>query len=337
MRRLVFVTQHVDPTHPALAATVPMIAALARRVDEVVAVGFSARPEALPENVRFRSFEAPLKPLSGLRFAGILARELRAARGSRVAVLAHMCPIYAVLAAPLARPRGVPVVLWYTHWRATPTLRLAERAATAVVSVDARSFPLASSKVRAIGHGIDLAEFPCRPAPRHDRLRLLALGRTSPAKGLPIVVEAARLAGVSLEVRGPSLTPEERAHRAELERLGVAVEQPVPRDEVPALLARADALVNNMRSGAPDKVVYEAAASCVPVFASNEVFDGLLPEELRFSRDRPEELAARLEAFAALPAEERERLGRELRDRVAREHSVESWAEGVLQAAGLAP
>jgi len=332
VRRLVFVTQHVDPGHPALAATVPMIAALARRVDEVVVMGFSARPESLPENARFHSFEAPLKPLRGLRFAGVLARELHAAR---VAVLAHMCPIYAVLAAPLARPRGIPVLLWYTHWRATQTLRLAARASTAVLSVDARSFPLPSPKVRAIGHGIDVEEFPCRSAPRHDGLRLLALGRTSRAKGLPVVAEAARLAGATLEVRGPSLTPEERSHRAELERLGVSVEAPVPRAEVPALFAQVDALVNNMRAGAPDKVVYEAAASCTPVFASNPVFDRLLPEELRFNRDRPEELAARLEAFAALPVEERERLGRRLRERVEREHSVDSWADRVVQAARL--
>ena len=35
----------------------------------------------------------------------------------------------------------------------------------------------------------------------------------------------------------------------------------MPRGEVPGLLADADALVNNMRAGATDKVVYEAAAT----------------------------------------------------------------------------
>jgi glycosyltransferase involved in cell wall biosynthesis len=331
--RLVFVTQRVDPSHPALAATIPKIRALAARVDEVVVLALGAVEADLPRNCSVRLFGAPTRVGRGLRFAPAVARSLRGP--GPVALLAHMAPIYAVLAAPLARPRGIPVLLWYTHWRATRTLRLAARASTVILSVDARSFPLPSRKVRAIGHGIYLAEFPCRPAPRHDGLRLLALGRTSPAKGLPVVVEAARLAGATLEVRGPSLTREERSHRAELERLGVSVEEAVPRGQVPALFARADALVNNMRSGAPDKVVYEAAASCVPVFASNPVFDRLLPEELRFTRDRPEELAARLEAFAALPVEERERLGRGLRERVEREHSVDSWADRVVQAARL--
>ena len=84
---------------------------------------------------------------------------------------------------------------------------------------------------------------------------------------------------------GPALNAEERRCRAGLERLTeelgvgrrVSLEGPVPRSRVPALLARADALVNNMRMGAPDKVVYEAAATCLPVFASNPIFEDLLP------------------------------------------------------------
>ena len=78
-----------------------------------------------------------------------------------------------------------------------------------------------------------------------------------------------------------------------------------------------------MRAGAPDKVVYEAAASCVPVLASNPLFDDLLPDELRFERDDVEGLAERLRTL------ERRRRP-ELRERVARDHSVEHWADGIL-------
>ena len=44
----------------------------------------------------------------------------------------------------------------------------------------------------------------------------------------------------------------------------MTIGDPVPRAEIPALFATHDALVNNMRAGAPDKVVYEAAAACLP-------------------------------------------------------------------------
>ena len=97
----------------------------------------------------------------------------------------------------------------------------------------------------------------------------------------------------------------------------------MPRAEIPALFARSHVLVNNMRAGAPDKVVYEAAASCVPVLASNPVFDDLLPEELRFDRSDPESLAERLRAFDR-------RRRPELRGIVAARHSVEHWADALL-------
>src|SRR5580765_3198976 len=111
MRRLVFVTQQVDPAHPALAATVPKLRALAERVDEVVVLADGAVGEVLPENTRVRLFRDRRKVGRGVRFETALARELTP---RPIGVVAHMCPIYAVLAAPLARPIGVPVVLWYT-------------------------------------------------------------------------------------------------------------------------------------------------------------------------------------------------------------------------------
>ena len=341
--KLVFVTQQVDPAHPALAATIPKIRALAGRVDEVVVLADGAVPGVLPPNCRVRTFRAGHRAGRGLRFETALLRELPGLRGG--AVVAHMCPIYAVLAVPLVRPLGVPLVLWFTHWRASRLLQAAERLSTAVVSVDERSFPLPSRKLRAIGHGIDPGEFACGPAKPREGLRLLALGRYSPAKGLETVLRAVAEAedGVTLDVHGPTLSEQEQAHRAELVRLAgelgldgrVELGETVPRTDVPALFAAHDALVNNMRAGAPDKVVYEAAASCLPVLASNPVFDSLLDPAQRFERDDPAGLAGRIRELRALSAEERSALGRRLRERVEAGHSVESWAAGVLAAAGL--
>jgi glycosyltransferase involved in cell wall biosynthesis len=330
MRRIVFVTQRVDPAHPTLAATVAKLRALAARVDEVVVLALGAEPGLLPDNCRIRLFGAAAKPARFARYEALLAAELRR-RPERF--VAHMAPVYAVLAAPLARAYGVRTLLWYTHWRRTATLRLAERLVDRVVSVDRRSFPIETDKVVGIGHGIDLDEFPCATRDGGG-LRALALGRTSPTKGLEIVIRAvAQVEGATLTICGPSLTPDERRHRAELERLAaglpVTIRDAIPRAEVPALFAAADLLVNNMLPGAADKVVYEAAASCLPVLASNPSFAELIEP---FPRDDADELARRLRAFAVLPSEERAQIGRELRDKVAARHSVDSWAEGVLAA-----
>jgi glycosyltransferase involved in cell wall biosynthesis len=282
----------------------------------------------------------------GARFARSLEAELLR-RPKPAAVVAHMCPIYAVLAAPLARPLGVRVLLWYTHWSVSRTLRAAERVSQVVLTVDRRTFPLPSEKVRAIGHGIDLAEFGCPDGGgSREGLRAVALGRYSAAKGLDVVLRGLRLAldeglDARLEVYGPALNAGERAHRAELEGLvrelelerRVKLGHAVLRAEVPGVLARADVLVNNMRAGATDKVVYEACASCVPAIASNPAFDTLLDPELRFEREDARGFADRLLAYGRLPEEERLRLGEALRKRVEASHSVESWADAVLAAA----
>jgi glycosyltransferase involved in cell wall biosynthesis len=339
VRRLLFVTQQLDPEHPALAATVSKVAALAAHVDEIVVLADGIVPGALPANARAHSFRSATKVGRGVRFEAALARELRP---RPVAVVAHMCSIYAVLAAPLVRPLGIPLLLWFTHWKRNVVLRAAEAVSTDVLSVDRRTLPIESAKLVPIGHGIDVAGFPCVERPERPGLRAVVLGRTSPAKGIDHVVRAverARRDGVyvELDVYGPSTTPEERAHRRELELLagdGVRVHAEIRPAAVPAALAAADCLVNNMRPGAADKVVYEAAASCLPVLASNPAFDDLLGGlELDFPRGDETALAARLARLAALPAAARAELGRTLRERALARHSVDAWARRLLEVA----
>lgn len=326
-RRLVFATQVVDPDDPLLGATVPKLRALAAELDELVVLADRAVEGALPANCRIHVFGAGSVAGRARRFLWQLERELAA---RPVGVVAHMVPRYAILASPLTRPRRIPLLLWFTHWKASGTLRLAERLSTAVLSVDRRSFPLPSDKVVGIGHGIDTDAFAPVRRPPALPLKVVALGRTSPAKGYETIARAASLAGVELEIRGASVTVEEHAERARLEALGIVVLPPVPFGEVPALLGAKDVLVDNMREGALDKVVYEAAATGMPVLASNSGFDDVLPAELRFGREDPAGLA---ECLRRLEVVDRNELGRELRVRVEERHSARHWARALLDVA----
>ena len=324
--RLVFVTQSADPAHPVLGATLAKIRALAERCDEVVVLADSVDESALPDNVRARSFAAPTQVRRGARYVAALAPELA---DRPVAVVAHMAPIYALLAAPLTKPMRVPLLLWFTQQAAGNTLRNAERVVDMVLTVDRRSVPLESHKVRAIGHGIDLAALPCVPERRPPLRRLLGLGRYAPVKGWETVIRALdELPDATLTIHGPQLTDADREHRLELERIAgdrVVLGDDVPYAQVPQLLGLADAVVNATHGNSADKVVYEAAAACLPVFAASPVFDTLLPETLRFTDAAS--LAARIRDYDG-------GAGRSLREAVEAQHTVGHWAERVLEAAG---
>ena len=338
--KLVFVTQELDPAHGALAQSLDLVDALSRRVDELAVVTRALRAD-VPANVRAAEFDAPTQLRRGVAFERALIPSMRGAD----AVFVHMVPQFALLAAPAAKLRRLPLLLWYTHWNAGRPLRLALPLVDAVVSVDQSSFPLSTPKLHGIGHAIDVDRFSASPPAPHDGpLRLLALGRTARWKGLATLLDALALVeqDVRLEIRGPSLTDDESAHREELvrrireEELPAEVLEPVARDAVPALLARADVVVspNEPRAGSTlDKAVFEAAACARPVISTNSAFGPLLANAgvpLLAPPNDARGLADAIAAVAAAGTTARARAGTVLRERVVAGHSLDHWADAVV-------
>jgi glycosyltransferase involved in cell wall biosynthesis len=346
MRRLIFITQVVDPADSNLGATRAKIAALARRVDEVVVICDRGVEGVLPDNCRLRVFGAPTRGRRAVRYIAAIVTELRE---KPIAVVGHMVPLYTLVAAPFVRARRVPLMLWYTHWKAHIVLRLAMLVCTDIMSLDLRSFPLKSRKLHAIGHGIDVGEFPCQP--QNDTtgrpFRVMSLGRYSPPKKLDEMVEGVRIArrrGVDarIDLYGTASPGLEAGYKRELEELVARPEYrdfasvggPIPRTELPPVYAAVDVVASDFIS--TDKIVIEAASSCRPVIASHPAFDTLfagIEPPLAFVRGEPETFADRIVALAALTDAERHAIGETLRERVRTQHSVETWADAILRLA----
>lgn len=349
--RLLFVTQKLDADDPVLAQTVDLVRELALRFEHVdVLCDAEGRHEPWP-NVRVRTFGAGSRAGRGVRFLRGAAASLLPRANRPDAVFVHMVPLFVLLLAPLAKALRRPILLWYTHWHASRSLRAAVPLLDAVLSVSAGSFPVATTKLVPTGHAIDVEQFSPGEREPGTRLRLLALGRTARWKGYDTMLGAlehavARGVDAELEIRGPQLTDDERAHAAELrERIAVSsslrervrIEPPLPRAELPALLRRADALLSATQprsSETLDKVVYEAAATAVPVLASNTAladFLAGLPLALSFVAGDAEGLAERLAALAAADPATRRETGLALRARVVEGHSVGHWADAVAR------
>jgi len=298
----------------------------------------------LPDNCRLRVFGAPTRPQRAVRYIGALLSELR---DRPIGVVGHMVPLYTIVAAPFVRPRRIPLVLWYTHWKGHVVLRIATLVCTDVTSLDLRSFPLQSQKAHGIGHAIDVNEFPCQSVvPAAGRpFRVLSLGRYSRPKKLDEMIEGVRIArerGVDarIDLFGTAGSESEAAYKRELEalvarpeyRAFASVGGPIPRTELPPVYAQADVVASDFIS--TDKIVLEACASCRLVIASHPAFDTLfagIDPPLAFERGRPDTFADRIEQLAALSDEQRHAIGETLRERVRTQHSVETWADAILR------
>lgn len=154
--RILLITQEIDENSALLGVTLTWIQHLAPKVEHVAVLALSVGEVSLPDNVSLYSMgkERSANKLFLLRnFYGHLWRLLR--RREVDLIFVHMVPRYAILAAPLARLYGIPVVLWNAHGTVSRYLRLAHRLVAAVVTASPESFRIASPKRIVTGHGID--------------------------------------------------------------------------------------------------------------------------------------------------------------------------------------
>jgi glycosyltransferase involved in cell wall biosynthesis len=347
MTSLVFVTQLIDPGDPVLGFVCGSIAALSEVFDRLDIIANEVRcTPAFPRNVEVHSLGKETgagRAERGLRFEWRVGELL--SRRRHDALLAHMCPDYLTLAAPIAKARNTRTLLWFAHPSDSWRLALAESLADRILTSLPGSYPRRSGKVRAIGQAIDTERFAlASPPDRGDaELRLVAIGRMSKTKRYDLALEAvgaARAEGVDVTLRilGPAVNAAERAIerdlRGAIEARGLSeamrLEPGVEPSCVPEALAAADGLLNTTVDGSGDKVVFEAMAIGRPVVVANRAMAGLISmrPELSPAADA-DALANRIAALAEMPRDERAAVGRELRERVVHDHSLGHWARSV--------
>ncbi len=348
--RVLLITQTLDRQDSILGATHGLAEQLARRLERLYALQLWAGETALPTNVALRSMGKERGATKPAQLA-TLTRAVRtlAARGQVDLVFAHMAPLYAIVAAPIARLSGVPTVLWYAHPHVDLKLRLATALVDRVASPTPEGFRVPTAKLTLTGHGVDTERFLPPRTPCQGPLRVLYAGRISRSKDVATFLRAARLAldqspagALRFAIIGRPGSPADEAYLAELRvlarslglegalELGAAV--PYPR--MPEALAQCDLLVNLARTGSADKVVLEAMSCARVPLVCNRTFVPTLGEDAErclFRERDPGDLARQILRWAAASPEERQAVGQRLRAAVVREHSLSGLAERLVR------
>lgn len=346
--RLLMVTQKVDLDDDILGFTHTWVYKLAEKVEMLHVLALSIGRHRLPRNVvlhsmckdegadrlrRFVNFNRVVAPL-------VLRRHVNL-------VFVHMCPIYAVLAAPWAKLARVPMMMWYSHAHVSITLRLAHTLSACVLTASPESYSLPGEKVRMMGHGIDLQAFHPAELPLQNlRPRVITVGRISPVKDYVTLIEAANwLANrmgrdVEFQIVGDAPTQEARAYfndlRARVAAYGlkdrVAFVGPVPNQETPRYYRQADAFVNMQAQGGVGKAVLEAMACGLPCVLCTPAFNGQLGDfvpEVVFQERDAGDLAQKLVNVLDMRPERRRELSQLVR-RIAEQHSVDRLMEQMV-------
>ena len=348
--RVLMITQKVDLDDDILGFTHTWVNKLAERVERLYVLALAVGRHSLRDNVELFSMgkergKGKLERL--VNFNRVVARLVL---GRKVdAIFIHMCPRYAILAAPYAKLMRVPLVMWYAHGSVHPELRIAHSLVDRVVTSTREGFRLKSDKVSIVGQGIDTDRFkPLDVRKEGNTKMILSVGRISPIKDYETLIKAADILvneegrdDLEFVVVGDVGT---EAQREYLDKIREMVRErqlgrhfrfvgPVPHSEVVRYYQDCDVFVNLSHTGSLDKAVLEAMACGKVPITCNEAFVGIFGDyagRLMFEKGKAGALAGKVLDVIEMNADTRSVLGRALRDIVVRGHSVERLIKQLL-------
>ena len=287
--RLLFITQKIDRSDDLLGVYHEWVRELANHVKQVHVVCLYLGEYNLPSNVTVYSLGKEAGR-SRLKYLGRFFSYLWRRRGEYDKVFVHMNPEYIVLAGWWWKLTGKEITFWYAHYLKTWRLVIASWFADQILTSVHQAFPFPSSKVKAVGQGIDVDRFYLAPRVRPGQpVKLLFVGRISPVKDLLTLVEAARELKLkqipfTLSIVGePGEKDRQYFDQVKLKISQAGINDRViwlgkrPNNQMPEIYQAHDLYVNLTRTGSFDKTILEAMACGAPILTANRVFCDLLP------------------------------------------------------------
>lgn len=361
--KLLIITQAVDENNPVLGFFLNWIKEFAKHCESVVVLCLYKGKYELPNNVkvislgkennyelRITNYDFFKKIKYIINFYKFAWRE----RKNYDAVFVHMNQIYVVLGGWLWKILGKKIGLWYVHKKVSCSLYFAEKLVDDVFTASKKSFRLASKKIKIVGHGIDTKKFiPVARKLADNTLRIITVGRISPAKDYETLIEAVDLilknnstGKIKVSIIGEPGTPEQGVYLEKLKKMVIEkkVEKiieflgAIANKDIISFLQNADLLVNTSHTGSLDKAVLEAMSCQLLIVTTNEAFVeilGDLSSSLVVGENNPPVLAKRIEYFMSTDNQaEKLEVERKLREIVVNNHALNNLIIKILKSYG---
>lgn len=105
----------------------------------------------------------------------------------------------------------------------------------------------------------------------------------------------------------------------------------IPNYATPEVYNQNEVFVNLTPSGSFDKTILEAMACQTLVLVSNKSFQDLLSDYLIFREGEPEDFKNKIKNIFTLEKKEKENLGRNLRERVIKDHDLDKLINQLIK------
>lgn len=306
--RVLFITQAVDPEDRVLGFVVHWLQSLRSRLQlHVVCL---KKGSGVPHDMHIMSLGKEQKK-SRLQYVLRLGYAVWHERNTYETVFVHMNPIYIVLCGWFWKLQKKRIILWYNHRDANWLAKVAYVLSDQLLYTSQFSYFAGKKNTYIMSAGIDTELFTGDCVSRVPQ-RWLCVGRISQIKRPELIIKAVEHLislgqPITLDVLGDR-TDRESAYYDDIKKLisgcsGIRLLPGVPNEQLPAIYAQYDGVINATVSGSLDKTILEAMACGRVVCAANRSLLEILSAPFSFTEDSQESLEAALSAIGTASEE----------------------------------
>lgn len=334
-KNLLFITQKVDSKDPVLGFVHGWLVEFSKKWGQVNVICLQKGDFSLPSNVNIFSLgkEREYSKFRLLKNFFVLIWRLRTNYDS---VFIHMNQEYVLLGGIFWWIFGKNVSLWRNHPKGNFLTSVAVFLSDNVFCTSVFSYTKRFKKTKIMPAGIDTDLFQ-RSALQRKPNSVLYFGRVSPVKKVEIITESVKKISsfgvdLNLSIYGDPTSDAEKYYKNLKDSISDMVEQgrakfygSVTQDEAPKIYNSYEILINTTVTGSFDKVVPEMMACEGLVLTTNSSFKEVgLPSSdiLVVDQNVPEDFDKKLRNLLKLSKDEKESLGKKLRNWVVERQSL---------------